>query len=431
LCGPHQELIREKVGHGLDARRIHQDLVFEHGFTGGYDSVKRFCRGLRHREPAVFTRVETGPGCQVQVDFARGAPTRYPNSEQYRRPWLFEAVLSFSRHRYCEVVWRQDLPTWIRCFENAFEFFGGTVEVVRIDNLKVGIQRACFYDPEVNPVFAAFGRHYGFAVLPIHPRSPRENGKVERAHSYTDSSALRGRRFESLEEQNRHLDWWNRHVARMRIHGTTKEQVWARFESQEKPALKALPTARFALFRSGTRTVYSDGHVEVERAFYSVPHRYLGHILRVEYDDRLVRIYEGEQSVAIHARVRPGLFQTEQEHLPENKRYVHLRIENDLLVRAKAVGAEARLWAERALQERGVLAYRVLQGMLSLTRRHSAAVVNQACATALHHQAFRYRTLVALCKRREPQQRSLFTEEHELIRPLSEFQQLFDERTKA
>jgi transposase len=174
LCGDHDKLIRDKIELGLDARRIHQDLVFEHGFTGGYDSVKRFCRGLRRGEPEVFSRVETAPGCQVQVDFARGAPTRYPNSERYRRPWLFEAVLSFSRHRYCEVVWRQDLATWIRCFENAFEYFGGAVEVVRIDNLKAGIRQACFYDPEVNPVFAAFGRHYGFAVLPTRPGTPRE-----------------------------------------------------------------------------------------------------------------------------------------------------------------------------------------------------------------------------------------------------------------
>jgi hypothetical protein len=254
---------------------------------------------------------------------------------------------------------------------------------------------------------------------------------VERAHSYTDSSALRGRRFESLEEQNRHLDWWNRNVARMRIQGTTKEQVWARFEGREKPALKPLPTIRFALFRSGKRTVYPDGHVEVDSAFYSVPHQYLGRRLRVEYDDRLVRIYDGEHSVAIHARVRPGFFQTEQEHLPETKRYIHLRLENDLLARARAVGPDARRWAERALEERGVLAYRVLQGMLSLTRRHAPAVVNQACAIALQHHAFRYRTLVALCKRRPPAQRSLFTDQHELIRPLSEFQQLFDERTKA
>ena len=67
----------------------------------------------------------------------------------------------------------------------------------------------------------------------------------------------------------------------------------------------------------------------------------------------------------------------------------------------------------RALEVRDVLAYRLLRGMISLTRRYPATVVNEACAKALSHDAFRYRTLVALCKRLDVPQRSLFTSDHE------------------
>jgi hypothetical protein len=43
---------------GLSAQRIYQDLVSEHGFTGGYDSVKRFVRRLEQRVELPFRRME-------------------------------------------------------------------------------------------------------------------------------------------------------------------------------------------------------------------------------------------------------------------------------------------------------------------------------------------------------------------------------------
>jgi transposase len=425
LCERFRGTIEQKLEQRLDARRIHQDLVFEHGFRGSYDSVKRFCRQLKQWQPEVFARIEVAPAQEMQVDFAKAALTRTEGG-RYRRPHLFQAVLCHSRHSYEEVVWRQDLPSFIGCVENSLHFFGGVVQTVRIDNLKAGVRKACFFDPDVNAVFAALARHYGFAVVPIRPRRPTENGKVERAIAYTKSSALRGRRFESLEEQNEHLKWWNRQVARQRVHGTTRQQVYKRFLQQEQPALRPLPEERFRFFRSGTRTVSADGHVEVERAFYSVPARLLGAELRVEWDERMVRIYHGPDQVALHARQRAGRFQTRDEHLPEKKRWLQQRMENRLLSQASAIGRQARLWAEQALEVRGVLAYRLLQGMISLTRKHSAQVVNQACEVALEHHVFRYRTLLNLCKRQRPKQRTLFSTEHELIRPLSEYQDLLE-----
>ena len=179
--------MKRNLQQGLQAKRIWQDLVFEQGFGGAYNSVKRFCGKLKAESPRVFARVETPPGRDLQIDFGKGALTR-TESGRYRRPHLFKAVLCHSRHSYEEVVWRQELKTFIRCVEEAFHAFGGGVEVVRLDNLKAGITRACLVDPEVNAVFSALARHYGFAVLPIHPGAPNENGKVERSIGYTDSS---------------------------------------------------------------------------------------------------------------------------------------------------------------------------------------------------------------------------------------------------
>lgn len=120
--------------------------------------------------------------------------------------------------------------------------------IIRHDNLKAAVVRACLYDPDVNPVYAAFGAHWGFTPLPTRPRNPQENGKQERSGGYVKTNALAGHRFNSLDEQNQHLRRWNRTIARLRIHGTTRRQVFTHFEETDKKVLQPLAAAPFAIF---------------------------------------------------------------------------------------------------------------------------------------------------------------------------------------
>ena len=46
---------------------IYQDLVDSHGFSGAYNSVKRFAGGLRAREPEQFDRLEFAPAPPVPI----------------------------------------------------------------------------------------------------------------------------------------------------------------------------------------------------------------------------------------------------------------------------------------------------------------------------------------------------------------------------
>ncbi len=87
FCEPFREQIEKKLQQGLQAKRIWQDLVFEQGFGGAYNSVKRFCGKLKAESPRVFARVETPPGRDLQIDFGKGALTR-TESGRYRRPHL-------------------------------------------------------------------------------------------------------------------------------------------------------------------------------------------------------------------------------------------------------------------------------------------------------------------------------------------------------
>jgi len=71
-----------------------------------------------------------------------------------------------------------------------------------------------------------------------------------------------------------------------------------------------------------------------------------------------------------------------------------------------------------------VRAYRLLQGMVALTRSHPRERVDWACGVALQSRAFRYRTLRRLVEQvaaREVPPVSRLTQQHELIRPLDEY----------
>ena len=237
--------------------------------------------------------------------------------------------------------------------------------------------RACLYDPDANPTYLAFAEHWGFTPLPTKPRNPQENGKQERSGGYVKSNALKGRRFDSLQEFNEHLRRWNRTIARLRIHGTTRKQVWTHFLETDKAALKPVAQQRFAMFDSGTRSVHPDAHVEVAGAYYPVSPQLLGKRVQVRWDDKLVRVYHDDALVALHLRVAPGHYAPEpgQKVVTSSQRAFTAK----LLGRCERVGAPLRAWADKACATRGVRALRLVQGVLSFTRKHSRESLFVGC----------------------------------------------------
>lgn len=424
-AAPHHDVIQSGLDKGLSAQRIFEDLCFDHGYGGSYDSVKRYCRRLKKIHRQVVGVMHSAPGEEAQVDFFAGAPTLDPVTGRYRKTWIFQMTLCCSRHSFEEAVFEQKIEPFIRCHEHAFRFFGGVPRVVRLDNLKAGVVRACLYDPDVADVYAAFARHWGFAPLPCQPRNPKEKGKVERSGGYMKGS-LKGRTFESLSEQNAFLARRNRTISSLRIHGTTKRQVIAHFLEVEKPTLLPLADEQFSLFETGRRTVHPDGHIQVKGAFYSVPHHLVGCQLTVRYDDRLVKVFDGETMVAAHLRVVAGTFATADVHRPASKPARQESYVRALFAKAERIGPGALAWARAAEKERDVRAYRLIQGMLSLTRRHPKERVNWACKVAEGAGQYRYRTLVRLVEqanKEAPAAKPQLIQAHEIIRPLSSYQQ--------
>lgn len=425
---PYRELISQGLERELTAQRIYEDLCCESGYAGSYDSVKRLSRKLKKARTEVVGVMHSSPGEEAQVDFVAGPLTYDAESGRFRRTHVFVMTLCCSRYSYEEAIFNQKVKPFIRCHEHAFHKFGGVTKVVRLDNLKSGVTRACLYDPDVADVYAAFARQFCFAPLPCLPSNAKEKGKVERAGGYV-KNALKGRRFDSLDELNTFLRTRNRTISSLRIHGTTKKQVLTHFLEVEKQALLDLPGEAFSFFEQARRLVHQDGHVQVKDAFYSVPHQLVGKEVIIRFDDRLIRVLDGEKTVAVHVRTGTGLYSTDGCHRPEHKPASQAAWLANLFGRAERIGADAYAWAQAAEEERGVRSYRLIQGMLALCRKHPKERVNWACKVAHEVSQYRYKTLTRLLDQAEKGMPAgvALTQNHELIRPLSEYQLELDD----
>ena len=378
-CEIHREWLEQQVALGRNAQSIYQDLVERHGFAHRYNSVKRFVRGLKAREPDRFDVLESLPGEEAQVDYGQGALTRLPNGK-YRRPWLFVMTLKYSGKSFRKVAWKADQESWARLHEEAFRTLGGSVQYVVLDNLKQGVIRPDLYEPAINAVYAAMLAHYGAVADAARVADPNRKGTVENAIQHTQDTALKGRRFESIEEQNAWLAHWEERWAAPRIHGRKKRQVLQLFAA-EQPALKPLPAERFRTFKQETRTVDDSALVQVDRSYYAAAPAPL-------YSEVTVRIYDHDIEIldAAGALLRrhprstvPGHF----ELLPADRLFNPSRETARLLAKASKIGPHSARLAGAIFARLGRPGQRAIYGMANLPRQHRCEDIERACERVL------------------------------------------------
>ena len=80
-CEAFREVIETALATGRNAKSIWQELVDEHGFDAGYQSVGRFVRKLRgnvgrEAHPTIVTEA----GEEAQVDYGSGPMVRHPET---------------------------------------------------------------------------------------------------------------------------------------------------------------------------------------------------------------------------------------------------------------------------------------------------------------------------------------------------------------
>lgn len=384
---PYRAEIVAYRARGMEIAAICTRLREQHQGPISYDAVWRLVRGLTPTPPETFVRVERRPGEEAQVDFGSAGKVIDPASGAIRSAWVFVMLLAWSRHLYAEIVFDQRLETWLLCHRHAFTAFGGVPQRVVLDNLKVGIVRACLHEPTAQRAYRECAEHYGFLIDPNPPKTPHLKGKVEQGGvHYVKRNFLAGRDPEPLDRLNQKLSDWCLTVAGQRVHGTTQQVPWTRFETAERAALQPLPREPYDLAIWKQVKLHRDCHVSFERSYYSAPFRLVGQTLWVRGGTRTVELYTAEHDlVATHDRaLAPGTWRTHLDHLPPEKVPGLVITRETCQAQATAIGPATAAVVQRLLDHRPEDRLRVAGRVVRLSQTYPAERVEAACARALH-----------------------------------------------
>jgi transposase len=282
-----------------------------------------------------------------------------------------------------------------------FRFFGGVPRLVVPDNLKSGVHRASFYDPEINRSYGMMASHYGVGVLPARPRKPRDKAKVEAGVRFAQTyilGRLRRQTFFSLAEANAAivvvLERINGRV--MRRLGISRHQL---FETVELPVLAPLPDADYQFAEWRVARVSLDYHVEVDGFFYSVPHGLIREQVDVRATTRTIELFHRGVRVAAHQRRHGGRRHgTDPDHMPSaHRRYAEWTPERfrrwGRSIGQNTEGLVLAILANRPHPEQG---FRTCLGVLRLFKDLDPERVELIAARAVAVGALTYKSIASI-----------------------------------
>lgn len=370
------------------------------------------------------------PGDKCFVDYAGqtvGVIDRATG--EVRQAQIFVAVLGASSYTYAEATWTQQLPDWLGSHVRALEFFGGAPSAIVPDNLKSGVTKAHRYEPELNPSYQDFAEHYALAILPARVRKPRDKSKVEVAVQVVSRSilaVLRDRQFFSLAELNAAV----RELLQRINTRPFKKREGSRtsfFNEIERAALKPLPAKPYTYATWKKAKVHLDYHIEVERAYYSVPYKLIGQTVEVRLSAHTLEIFHRQKLVAAHVRaVKRGVFSTAGEHRPAQHTVVVELTHERLQGRAAFVGpcTVEVMERQRHTRRHPDEALRASQGILRLAADFSPEQLEAAAMRALELKVYSYRALRSLItvKTTASAEQQAFSLDHENVRGGKYFQ---------
>lgn len=301
LLRDYQDYIKKRLeAVGYCAQSIYEELK-QRGYSGGYDTVRRFIQPLRNEAFAEPTpRFETPPGKQGQTDWGQCWTTL---GGKRSRVHLFVMTLGYSRKLFAKGTEDEKLPAFLTCHMQAFDHFGGVPHEILYDNAKTVVLSRDFDGSRIewNPAFWDFSRYYGYRACAHRLYWPQTKGKVESGIKYV-KRFLRGKVFDSLDHLNNSLMVWTTTVADQRIHGTTHRKPAEMFAEERDLLIDHTGKPPYVLQVQVIRHVAKDCMINFETNRYSVPFLYVGKQVEVQTEPDLIRIYHDGQLIAVHSR---------------------------------------------------------------------------------------------------------------------------------
>ena len=345
-----------------------------------------------HKTKATM-HLEHKPGETMQVDWA-GQTAALVDTDTGERldAYLFVAVLPYSGYAYTEAFLDMKQEAWITGHVNAYRYFGGVTRILTPDNLKTGVVKNSRTETVLNKAYQEMAEHYGTAILPARPRSPKDKAFVEGSVGVVSTwilAALRNRQFLSLAELNQaireKLETFNHKPFQKR------EGSRAAWFAEEKLFLQPLPAAPFELAVWKVATVQYNYHISVERMNYSVPYEYIKQQVDVRLTRTTVEIFFAGTRIASHLRLhgRPNQYSTVEDHMPPDHQ-AYLQWNGERFIRwAEQIGqhtaAVVRLFlSAHKVEQQG---YKSCMALLKLADRYSPQRLENACRKALSYTA--------------------------------------------
>jgi len=371
----------------------------------GYQ-YSQFCHRYRQWAAKIdpVMRQEHRAGEKMFVDYTGQTVTlNDAHTNTTRTAQVFVAVLGASNYTYTEATWTQTLPDWIGSHSRAFAFFGGVPKVVVPDNLKSGVRKACFYEPDINPTYLDMANHYGTAVIPARVRKPKDKAKVEVAVQVVERwilARLRNRQFFSLTQLNKAIaellvELNNKSFKK--LPGCRKQL----FNALDRPALNPLPSEPYQYAQWKKATVNVDYHIEVDRHYYSVPNQLIKKQIDVRITQRTVECFYKSKRVASHIRSsKKGWHTTIEGHMPKSHQQLARWTPQRFINWADKIGPHTVALIDMVLKSRTYAqqGFRSCLGILRLAKSYGDERLEAACRRANAIGGTSYRSVESILK---------------------------------
>ena len=341
------------------------------------------------------------------------------------------SLFDWAKYTFVKAVASQKREDFIDCLNSCLQWSGGVPQAIVSDNLKSAVSKGSKYAPEINKTLADFALFHSCVVDPARPYHPQDKALVERSVTLVYQRIfypLDKQTFFSLKELNvaiaEQLVLYNDYLF---SHGGSTRR--SQFIDMEKEHLTPLPLSTYNLryFRRAKVQKISHIYLNADRNYYSVPHRYIGHHVEVQYNNDTVEVFYNFQRIAKHQRCfRPGNYATIADHMPSSHQVYNHWSPMYFEQRAEAVGPSAQQYIRQLIAQYSYpeLGYKQAQGILALVKTHSVSRVENACKRGLFHHKSSYQTIVNILKNKldtleEEVQQTFHIPEHENLRDTS------------
>lgn len=334
-------------------------------------------------------RLEHKPALTMEVDWAGTKIAYYDNDlVEMSEASLFVAVLPCSQLMYAEPFRDEKLPSWIAAHVNAFRYFKGVPKTVVPDNLKSGVIKANYYEPQLNKTYNEMAEYYGTVILPARVRRPKDKASAENSvliASRRILAKLRNIQILSFVDLQRHVREALEMINETPLTGKS-ESRWTAYQTEEKDYMLSLPQHPYELAQWGKAKVQPNCHIAYQQKFYSVPFEYLGEEVEVRATQWTLEIFYHHRRLTSHKRLwGKANYSTIKEHMPPDKVFFTDWDSDRFLRWGESIGPSTRkviaLILDRAVIEQQ--AYRSCFGILSLKNKHSEHMLERACTLVL------------------------------------------------